>query len=355
MPSAAHQIAELYEAGGWTAVQGAVDEGRTESLHLDFKLKHNPSVGAFDKDDRKNLSEALSGFANSEGGVILWGVGTRRQGDGDRAAEVKPILDLRRFMSDLAQLTPEMVSPAVMGVRHVPILAPGETNAGIALTLIPQSDLTPHMARGPSMQRYYRRTGDTFRPLEHYEVADLFGRRAHPVMDAGFTWGVQIYTKLGGRGEAYLTISLVVRNQGRGLARYPALTLGQPGNFSVANWSGRYGGHLHFPLIPAPAGGWLRYAAGADLVIYPGDEVSVGFVSFSISSRQQEVTDFTMPYRIFAAEAQPLDWRFHISRRELLERLAMLFRTEGIQFDAAILAANRVDAADWEKALLWHP
>jgi predicted HTH transcriptional regulator len=47
-----------------------------ENLHLDFKLVQD---AAFTKrDDRRNLACACSGFANSSGGLIVWGVDARK-------------------------------------------------------------------------------------------------------------------------------------------------------------------------------------------------------------------------------------------------------------------------------------
>ena len=60
--------------------EDAIDEYimnlQTEELFLDFKQA--VSIGkngtALHKDDRKNLAKCISGFGNSEGGVVIWGV-----------------------------------------------------------------------------------------------------------------------------------------------------------------------------------------------------------------------------------------------------------------------------------------
>jgi hypothetical protein len=43
--------------------------------------------------------------------------------------------------------------------------------------LIPASDKPPHMACD---NKYYRRTSNTSRQMEHYELEDMFGRRQRP-------------------------------------------------------------------------------------------------------------------------------------------------------------------------------
>lgn len=59
--------------------EDAIDEfilnQQTEELFLDFKqaVSVGKNFTTLHRDDRKNLSKAISGFGNSEGGVIIWG------------------------------------------------------------------------------------------------------------------------------------------------------------------------------------------------------------------------------------------------------------------------------------------
>jgi hypothetical protein len=47
-----------------------------EDLHLDFKQLQRPFEH---RDDKRNLAKALSGFANSDGGIIIWGIDAREK------------------------------------------------------------------------------------------------------------------------------------------------------------------------------------------------------------------------------------------------------------------------------------
>jgi predicted HTH transcriptional regulator len=75
-----------------TAGEGAIDQliadRQSEELFLDFKRSSDNGAGARLSDaDRGNLAKAISGFGNSEGGVIIWGVDCRpNQVVGDVAA-----------------------------------------------------------------------------------------------------------------------------------------------------------------------------------------------------------------------------------------------------------------------------
>ena len=65
--------------------------GTREDLHLEFKEKADRRTPELDKNDAANFSKALSGFANSDGGVLLWGVSTDDDG---RANGLHPISDV---------------------------------------------------------------------------------------------------------------------------------------------------------------------------------------------------------------------------------------------------------------------
>jgi hypothetical protein len=50
--------------------------------------------------DRNNLAKAISGFGNSAGGIVVWGVDCSRDSDGADVARLKvPIVDPQRFAS----------------------------------------------------------------------------------------------------------------------------------------------------------------------------------------------------------------------------------------------------------------
>lgn len=262
MASAAEQIFESFEASQWERVQDAITRHESESLFIDFKRKSNAGDGEFGKDDRRNLGEALSGFANSEGGVIVWGMGTERLNGHDVASAVQPLADIDGVLRELKRLTPELVSPPVQGIRHLPLRDPDNPQTGVLITLIPQSDLTPHMARGPSQQRYYRRTEAGFRPMEHYEVADLFGRRAYPVLESAPTWRVRFARAGGGSARVRLAVEFYLVNRGRALANYPCITLGEPKGYPVEDYTASSVANSFFH--------WCRHPrAGGGVIVEP--------------------------------------------------------------------------------------
>ena len=65
-----------------------------ENLQLEFKTKKSPAELELHKEDKQNLGKALSGFSNAEGGIVIWGVGTKKENGIDKANQLRPISNI---------------------------------------------------------------------------------------------------------------------------------------------------------------------------------------------------------------------------------------------------------------------
>jgi hypothetical protein len=216
-------LRELFDAFDEEKIIEQIEEKTGEYLHLDFKRANSDNLS--NTDDKKNFSRALSGFANAEGGLIIWGVETTKEDGVELPDKIKHIKDLRKFEAKLNEFTSQWVSPPVSGVMHKTIEMPKGSNKGCAVSLIPESDSGPHMSTCKDEKRYYRRSGDAFRVMEHNEVADMFGRRPHPKLDL---YHRIVEARTGTvHGDVFVEYNVVigVENKGRGTAKYPSLTL----------------------------------------------------------------------------------------------------------------------------------
>jgi predicted HTH transcriptional regulator len=170
-------LTETFDGLGAKEITEFIQLGQEEHLHLEFKTVSNANLRG--GDDMRNLARCLSGFANSSGGIIVWGVQARKNAQGiDCATAPAEISPVRQFLSRLNEMTGEAVSPIVEGIRHKVI----ETthDRGFAVTLVPQADSGPHMAKLGGEDRYYKRSGDSFYRMEHFDLEDMFGRRQKP-------------------------------------------------------------------------------------------------------------------------------------------------------------------------------
>ena len=206
-------LLEQFNALDASVVDRMIAEGREEDVLLDFKTVSAPDFSK--RDDRRNLAIAVSGFANSSGGMIIWGVDARRDDTGvDQAVAASEICPLRLFTSRLAEFSATCASPPVDGVLHRALSRQGDR--GFAATLVPESSVAPHMAK-LGEDRYYKRNASRFYALEHFDLADMFGRRQRPAL--------QLHAELRLRpsDDPHEELHLSLFNSGRAVAKHAGL------------------------------------------------------------------------------------------------------------------------------------
>lgn len=287
-------LVEDFESLSYPELQEFVARRQEENLHLDFKLLND--AGLSSKEDRKNLACSLSGFANSSGGLIVWGVDARKNSDGiDCAIDLKPIQQITLLIGRLNSLTGEGVDPSVAGVRHRAI----ETGngCGFAITLVPESDTGPHMAK-LGENRYYKRIGDGFYRMEHYDIADMFGRRRKPKL-------VVFYRVTGMYSQA--EIHLGIRNDGRATARAPFLAFDNAGPLQRSQHGLDGNGSEGLTWLRAAHSGFQwAYGGGMDFALHPNMAHEIASLTLGIPARAEPETDLLIRYAV-ACEDQSIE------------------------------------------------
>ena len=71
-------------------LENLIANGESENLYLECKAPVSPQLG---KDQKNALAKAISGFSNTAGGVILWGISTTRHAHSglDVLTQIEPI------------------------------------------------------------------------------------------------------------------------------------------------------------------------------------------------------------------------------------------------------------------------
>lgn len=271
-----------------------IKTGQEEHIHLDFKLVHDAKMSS--SDDKRNLACALSGFANSSGGLIVWGVDARKNSEQiDCAVGLKPIDKVALLVSRLNSLTGEAVEPIVEQVQHRAIVSSG--NQGFALTIVPESEAGPHMAK-LGENRYYKRAGDSFYKMEHYDIADMFGSRRKPKL--------ALFYKVVGRGDR-AEIHLGIENKGRATAKAPFLSFENEGSLQRSHYGLNGNGHEGLKCLHAATSGlqWA-YGGGMDFALHPHMVHLVASLTLGIPARKIPHHDLVIKYKL-ACEDQPLE------------------------------------------------
>lgn len=200
------------------SLKDALKVKQSEGLYLEFKQKKDNKKAELDDEDKKNFSEGLSQFANSDGGVQIWGMETGRPND--YAKKLKPIKDIKIFQSRLSEYLKDAVQPMVDQVIIEPIFKLKNKKTGYLKILIPQSDKTPH--RAMKTREYLKRNIQGKYKLEHFDLEDMFGRRQKPHLSLSF-----IKKDIVAAGdEAIGSFQIFLHNVGRAIGRDVLVLIG---------------------------------------------------------------------------------------------------------------------------------
>jgi hypothetical protein len=239
---------------------------QVENLYVDFKIKANLATPDVDPELQKVMSKAISGFANSAGGVIVLGVDAPQ----GQMPTIKPIQPLTMFEQEVNSYISRATAFAVQGVL-IKSIPSSKNNGGVTLVYVPASDQAPHCSMKD--KKYYHRIGDSFLAMEHYQLADLFGRRHHPYIIPNGRLSGDINWK----GKIVFTIG--IKNSGRSVAKYPLFEITDPDGFNFSSYGVSGNGHFGLSRYPNPTN-FKKYRGGSDIVIHPGTDLPVTKMEF---------------------------------------------------------------------------
>jgi hypothetical protein len=291
--SAAQSYFEELIDDGWSMIERWCTERRDESASLEFKCLHQPSGITLPEPTRDEVAEAISGFANAEGGVLVLGIDTESRKlsrQPDRAQKPRPLRDLDQVLAKLRKLVHTIVQPSVPGVRVEKIEY--ENNTGAIVIFVPPNATGPHRTTNISTdrtERYYLRTVTETAVMSHGTLAALFGRRPQAVL--------RVIARM--HEKKYLW--LYVRNAGFGTADRPTMDLIRNENWpfnKASSWS-----QLGIPMSDGRE--VARFAhIESSFLLSPGMEDLVAACTLPIL--KQESHSIQLEGTVYAAHTQPL-------------------------------------------------
>ena len=182
---------------------------------------------------RDKLAKALSAFANSGGGHIIFGVRDDGTFDG-----VEPTVGRTSMRDLIEQIVPILVdfSLSAFRVHEVEPSTPSSIPPGRVLIVVDVGDSphAPHQARCDKV--YYYRPGGRSERAPHFYLEALRNRAIRPVLSATPT-GVSTIDayEVDGRIVIGVTVSFQVKNVGRTVARYYLIDFQYRGPSQVAD------------------------------------------------------------------------------------------------------------------------
>lgn len=165
---------------GYSALEDIVARKESEKFFVEFKTAEKGNYTGqrtLYNSDKNNFAKAISGFGNSEGGIIIWGIDASGSHD-DFAKSIKPIEGVDNFKSLLESFVSLLTLPVHKTVESFVIRKSTKDSKGLVVTVIPKSDDRPHQNIGD--YKYYMRAGDSFVPVPHGVLQGMFGHAPQP-------------------------------------------------------------------------------------------------------------------------------------------------------------------------------
>ncbi len=240
--------------------------GTEEGVYLEFK---KPSefvrAGKFSPDIcAAELSETVSAFLNSDGGVVLIGVQTDKHNK-DRKTEVLRRLEawstdqtfehlgISLTASQIRDIIYGNIVPKPTGVEVKELTVPiGKATATVFVVTVAISPLGAHQS--VKTWRYYRRTADGDEPMLDFEIRAVNSRRAGPLLHlackvvsdiAGMPFEEEWKNssvdmeRVDSEGKSFYRVNLIfaTSNFGRGTANVARFDIGIPTPWQVQHYS----------------------------------------------------------------------------------------------------------------------
>lgn len=159
-----------------------------ESLTLDYKA----STALKNQDKEKNdLAKDVSAFANSAGGVLLYGM----REDKHVPTEIDSGVDRNSITKEwLESIINSYIHPLVDGliIKQIDLASKGQDQVAYAIEIPPATSRAPHQAAD---HKYYKRHNFESRPMEDYEIRDLMRRSIEYGKVYGVAWDLYVELK----------------------------------------------------------------------------------------------------------------------------------------------------------------
>lgn len=244
-----------------------------------------------DKRTKETWSQALAGFANTQGGVLIWGVDARKDpATGiDAAHGLSLVKNPSLLKSRLNELHHQATEPPVLGVEIEAYSIPNGKGEGFVVCFIPESPFRPHRAEHADRQ-FIIRAGDDFVTASVSLLRNLFYPQSRCLLVPTLKprrqkVGYLVCGSLENVGTATAFDTLViVQCDYRGTA-YP-----------IEHWSMRYD---------------ALWNARAEVPIHPG--ATMGFYAMGFPSARE--AGFSI--KIFAQNSEPTEWKIHYTVDEM--------------------------------------
>ncbi len=260
------------------------------------------------------LAAVVAGFANAEGGLLVLGVRERQEKINGkivkkRPGAIYPLPDGLITKEMIASKLRSLIQFPIDDLTIVPLRSSNRSKNFVCLIDIPPSIRVPHRV---NEQEYYQRYQFETKPMLHYQINDLFGKRFGPSLDLQ----LEIENILGNE----FTLSTVICNYGRAIAKYP-----------MCLWKLDSGDYSIIRVGPGPFGNkeptFGQYIPGANVVVYPYLHLRIHDVRIRANSSDSIAEPIVLECTICAELSPAIKYNFKIypseQRIELINKFTV--------------------------------
>jgi len=154
-------------------LRSLIEDKAEENLIREYK-----AADALARSDHhtKEIRKDVSSFANSAGGVLIYGL--KEDPQPPHPAIALDAVDFRQISKDWLNDIITSIRPRIEGLDIVAVPASGKPGWGYYVVDVPQSN-TAHQG---SNYRYYKRFNFKAEPMEDHEIRDVMNRRKVPLV-----------------------------------------------------------------------------------------------------------------------------------------------------------------------------
>jgi hypothetical protein len=289
-----------------------------EHLNLDYKgsdaLLNDVDPSKVPGDGKKKeIAKDVSAFANSAGGVLVYGIQEVGNVPVSLDCKLDPKITTREW---LEQVINSGIKPKIDGIRINPVALDATAPGRVAYVVdIPQSDRAPHMAPD---NRYYKRVNFMSVPMEDYEVRDVMNRSQSPHLEMKVEFEEKLLAiSMDQNMSEPVELLLVARNLSSTPAEYAIFTLyaedglalraSEPGWLSLGSTRFQVGF-----LMVSGTGFQYNYSIPNQIPLFGDMLMAIGRV-FKLRVPMDEPKDFTIAVEARTPRAQTRRFMFKLS------------------------------------------
>ncbi|MCP4601592.1 MAG: ATP-binding protein [Proteobacteria bacterium] len=280
-------------------IQKLIDAEERESATLEYK----EAFKGWKDHEKKEIAKDVSAMANSEGGVIVYGVKT---GKGEDKTKPVDITGLHKANTDerFVQIVNSNIRNEILGWNCRLI---SEDDKSVLVVEVPKSEHTPHQCLPET--RYYFRSGTENKRMDHGLVELHFGKRLAPQVEVEVRMIRSKSHSKAWKTEQYSTqynLDVWLINRGSRSARDVYSVFELP-NSPIMKLDNRRKDIVRKTDILSERPGILTYACIHNVVLHPEMEVQTGQFQFRLRDdiKDTELTEPFLYWRVFAEGMLP--------------------------------------------------